>query len=210
MIYVAVGDEPFFRNNKKRSAGKGVESYKIAVLGGGGVGKSCITMRFCRSIFIDVYDPTIEDSLTRNLTYEGLPVTLDILDTAGQDDFIVLRRQWIEDRDGFILVYSVADRTTLDAGVKSFVDLIKEVKGASYDKTPVVLVGNKIDLGDERVVSDEQGRTFLTRFLPPSAVYLGVSALTGTNVSEVFHEIIKQFRKFSPPKPKKTSICTLI
>ena len=211
VLYVAEGSEPFFRESKGKKAKKGtaVAVHKIAVLGSGGVGKSCLTMRFCRSTFVDVYDPTIEDSFHRHLTLDGFPVLLDILDTAGQEDFVVLRRQWVEDRDGFILVYSITDDTTFTAALDGFVDLIREVKGESFASVPLVVVGNKCDLDDQREVPTDQGEAYASK-LNEQARFLEASALTNHNVTEVFHEIIKVFRHWDPPKSTKKGFCVLL
>lgn len=211
VLYIAEGSEPFFRDAKGKKAKKGspVAVHKVAVLGSGGVGKSCLTMRFCRSTFVDVYDPTIEDSFHRHLTLDGFPVLLDILDTAGQEDFVVLRRQWVEDRDGFILVYSITDETTFGPSLDGFVDLIKEVKGETFDKVPLVLVGNKCDLEPQREISTEDGQAYADG-LNSQARFLEASALSNHNVATVFHEIVRIFRHWDPPKATKKGFCVLL
>lgn len=59
--------------------------YKVVVLGGGGVGKSALTVRFVHSLFVEKYDPTIEDSYRRTLNVDGITVALEVLDTAGTE-----------------------------------------------------------------------------------------------------------------------------
>ena len=65
---MACNNDPFFRNKgdktgkKKARAGGSAALYKIAILGGGGVGKSCLTLRFCRSKYVEIYDPTVRTS----------------------------------------------------------------------------------------------------------------------------------------------------
>ena len=59
--------------------------YKIVILGGGGVGKSCLTFRLVHDSFVEKYDPTIEDSYRKdNFAVDGESVSIEILDTAGQ------------------------------------------------------------------------------------------------------------------------------
>eukprot|EP00490_Sorites_sp_Unknown_P007071 CAMPEP_0114656500 /NCGR_PEP_ID=MMETSP0191-20121206/12423_1 /TAXON_ID=126664 /ORGANISM="Sorites sp." /LENGTH=80 /DNA_ID=CAMNT_0001873811 /DNA_START=37 /DNA_END=276 /DNA_ORIENTATION=- len=70
------------------------KEYKIVVLGGGGVGKSALTIRLVNDNFLEEYDPTIEDSYRKQCDIDGTPCMLDILDTAGQDDFAALRDAW--------------------------------------------------------------------------------------------------------------------
>jgi len=59
--------------------------YKVVVLGGGGVGKSALTVRFVHSLFVEKYDPTIEDSYRRTINVDGITVSLEVLDTAGTE-----------------------------------------------------------------------------------------------------------------------------
>ncbi|KAJ4375899.1 Ras- protein rsr1 [Neocucurbitaria cava] len=61
--------------------------YHIVVLGSGGVGKSCLTAQFVQNVWIESYDPTIEDSYRKVLDVDGRHVVLEILDTAGTEQF---------------------------------------------------------------------------------------------------------------------------
>lgn len=58
--------------------------YKIAILGPGGVGKSCLTIRYTRNTFVESYDPTIEDAFRHQTVVDDRVVVMEILDTAGQ------------------------------------------------------------------------------------------------------------------------------
>ena len=79
--------------------------------GGGGVGKSNITMRIINGEFKDYYDPTIEDSYMKyNYMVDEEPISLEIMDTAGQDAFIGARNAYYQSNDGFVFVYSVTDK----------------------------------------------------------------------------------------------------
>lgn len=61
--------------------------YKLVVVGGGGVGKSALTIQFIQSHFVDEYDPTIEDSYRKQCTIDDETAMLDVLDTAGQEEY---------------------------------------------------------------------------------------------------------------------------
>ncbi|KXS98824.1 hypothetical protein AC578_2053 [Pseudocercospora eumusae] len=65
--------------------------YHIAVLGSGGVGKSCLTMQFVQGVFVERYDPTIEDSYRKHIDVDGRHVVLEIMDTAGTEQFTAMR-----------------------------------------------------------------------------------------------------------------------
>ncbi len=83
-------------------------------MGPGSVGKSAMTLRYVQGVFVKDYDPTIEDAYRKNTNIDDVNCVLDILDTAGQEDYTALRSTWMRERDGFLLVYSVADRGTFE------------------------------------------------------------------------------------------------
>ena len=66
--------------------------YKIVVLGSGGVGKSALTVQFVQGIFVEKYDPTIEDVYLKSIEINGHRFTLEITDTAGTVSFLLLGR----------------------------------------------------------------------------------------------------------------------
>ncbi|TWW64344.1 Ras-related protein R-Ras p23 [Takifugu flavidus] len=86
------------------------ERLKLVVVGGGGVGKSALTIQFIQSYFVSDYDPTIEDSYTKICTVDGKETRLDILDTAGQEEFGAMREQYMRSGEGFLMVFALNDR----------------------------------------------------------------------------------------------------
>lgn len=64
-----------------------LREYKLVVVGGGGVGKSALTIQFVQSHFVDEYDPTIEDSYRKQFVVDEEVALLDVLDTAGQEEY---------------------------------------------------------------------------------------------------------------------------
>ena len=103
--------------------------YKIVVLGGGGVGKSALTIRLVTDNFLDDYDPTIEDSYRKQVTIDSEGALLDILDTAGQEEFSSMQDQWMREGKGFLLVYTITSRTTFDE-VSALYEKILRVKNS--------------------------------------------------------------------------------
>ena len=69
--------------------------HKLVVLGGGGVGKSALTIRLVTDNFLEEYDPTIEDSYRKQVKIDGEAALLDILDTAGQEEFDSMQVRWL-------------------------------------------------------------------------------------------------------------------
>ncbi|VDN04281.1 unnamed protein product [Thelazia callipaeda] len=89
-----------------------MREYKIVVLGSGGVGKSALTVQFVQGIFVEKYDPTIEDSYRKQVEVDGQQCMLEILDTAGTEQFTAMRDLYMKNGQGFILVYSITAQTT--------------------------------------------------------------------------------------------------
>merc|ERR1719410_362879 len=90
------------------------EQISISVMGAGAVGKSALTLRFIQGQFVANYDPTIEDAYRKQIDVDGNQLLLDVLDTAGQEDFECLRTQWMKNKDGFLLVFSMVRRSSFD------------------------------------------------------------------------------------------------
>jgi len=165
----------------------------LAVVGGGGVGKSALTVQFIQNIFLEAYDPTIEDSYRKQAAIDDETCFLEILDTAGQEEYRALRDQYMRSGVGFVLVYSIVDRKTFDE-ISDFYDQICRVKDS--DDVPMVLVGNKCDLESERVISAEEGRNFAKQH---KMAFLEASAKMRRNVDEVFYELVREVRKRRKP-----------
>jgi len=174
--------------------------YKLVIVGGGGVGKSALTIQLIQNHFIDEYDPTIEDSYRKQVTIDEETCLLDILDTAGQEEYSAMRDQYMRTGQGFICVYAITSRSSFDE-ITSFREQILRVKDA--DKVPMVIAGNKADLESERQVSRAEGTDLARSF---SAPFMETSAKTRVNVEESFFELVREIRKEtggSKKDPKK-------
>lgn len=162
-----------------------LKEYKLVVVGGGGVGKSALTIQLIQSHFVDEYDPTIENSYRKQCTLDGELVLLDILDTAGQEEYSAMREQYMRTGEGFLLVYSINSRTSLEE-LQSFYEQIQRVKDSDF--VPVLVVGNKCDLEIERQVSYEEGLSLAKSFNCP---FLETSAKQRINVEEAFYGLVR-------------------
>lgn len=165
-----------------------LKEYKLVVVGGGGVGKSALTIQLIQSHFVDEYDPTIEDSYRKQCTIDQEQVLLDILDTAGQEEYSAMREQYMRTGEGFLLVYSINSRNSLEE-LQSFYEQIQRVKDS--DDVPVLVVGNKCDLEIERQVSYEEGLSLAKSFNCP---FLETSAKQRINVEEAFYGLVRSIR----------------
>ncbi|KAK7101407.1 ras-related protein Rap-1 [Littorina saxatilis] len=185
-----------------------MREYKLVVLGSGGVGKSALTVQFVQGIFVEKYDPTIEDSYRKQVEVDGQQCMLEILDTAGTEQFTAMRDLYMKNGQGFLLVYSITAQSTFN-DLQELREQILRVKDT--DDVPMLLVGNKCDLEDERVVGKDQGQNLARHF---NCAFLETSAKARINVSEIFMDLVRQINKKSPEqngkRTKSKKGCTVL
>lgn len=178
-----------------------MKEYKVVVLGSGGVGKSALTVQFVTGTFIEKYDPTIEDFYRKEIEVDSSPSVLEILDTAGTEQFASMRDLYIKNGQGFILVYSLVNQQSFQ-DIRPMRDQIVRVK--RFEKVPLILVGNKVDLESEREVSGSDGRALAQEWGCP---FIETSAKSKSMVDELFAEIVRQMNYATLPE-KQEQCCT--
>ncbi|ORZ01247.1 ras-like protein 3 [Syncephalastrum racemosum] len=156
-----------------------------------GVGKSALTIQFIQSQFVDEYDPTIEDSYRKQCVIDDETALLDVLDTAGQEEYSAMREQYMRNGEGFILVYSITSRLSFEE-ITTFYQQIGRVK--DRDSFPMVLVGNKCDLEADRQVSSQEGRDLAKSFGCP---FHETSAKQRIKVDATFYEVVREIRRMN-------------
>lgn len=186
-----------------------MREYKIVVLGSGGVGKSALTVQFVQGIFVEKYDPTIEDSYRKQVEVDSQQCMLEILDTAGTEQFTAMRDLYMKNGQGFVLVYSITAQSTFN----DLIDLRDQIlRVKDIDDVPMILVGNKCDLEDERVVGKDQGQNLARQF---NCAFLETSAKAKINVHEVFYDLVRQINRRCPDTKKQSrkkhkSLCVML
>eukprot|EP01105_Mastigella_eilhardi_P007415 TRINITY_DN1886_c0_g3_i1.p1 TRINITY_DN1886_c0_g3~~TRINITY_DN1886_c0_g3_i1.p1 ORF type:complete len:964 (-),score=269.19 TRINITY_DN1886_c0_g3_i1:66-2957(-) len=175
----------------------GQSEIKLVIMGGGGVGKSALTIQYIQNHFICEYDPTIEDSYRKQVTLDGVAYLLDILDTAGQEEYSAMRDQYMRTGQVFLLVYAISSRSSFDEA-PSLHDHVLRIK--EVDVAPIILVGNKCDLEGDRQVARSEGEALARSWNCP---FFETSARTRINVEEAFLEAIRMFRNATMPKEPK-------
>ncbi|KAI9323055.1 ras family-domain-containing protein [Zopfochytrium polystomum] len=174
-------------------ASKHSREFKLVVLGIGGVGKSALTIQFAQRHFVEEYDPTIEDNYRMIVTLDAQDIILDVLDTAGQEEYAAMRDQYMRSGDGFLLCYSITSRVSFEEVSKLYARIlrVKEV-----DWFPVVLVATKADLASLRAVDVDEGIECARRLLG-NATFVETSARIRVNVDEAFLALARTVRDFS-------------
>ncbi|CCE84063.1 Piso0_004666 [Millerozyma farinosa CBS 7064] len=167
-----------------------MRDYKIVVLGAGGVGKSSVTVQFVQGVYVESYDPTIEDSYRKQIEIDGRACDLEILDTAGIAQFTAMRELYIKSGKGFLLVYSVTDENSL----KELLSLREQVlRIKDSDNVPMVLIGNKCDLENDRVLSIDDGIKVSEDW--GMVPFYETSAMYKTNVDDAFIDVVRQIMR---------------
>jgi len=168
----------------------------MTVVGAGAVGKSAITVRFIAGNFVEKYDPTIEDSYRKQIEIDGSACVLDIMDTAGQEEYSALRDQYMKTGEGFILVYSVISRASFEYAIKLRGNIIRLKEAQDF---PIVLVGNKKDL-EERQIQETEGKGQADKFGIP---FVETSAKLNENIHDAFFELVRHINKYREKHPIK-------
>jgi small GTP-binding protein len=172
-----------------------VETLSIAVLGAGGVGKTCLILRLTKGTFDTDYIPTIQDYFEKRVSYEGKEYNLRIIDTAGQDEMGGITDIGIQDANACVIVYSVNSQVSFNECEK-WRDKVRSFHPEGPPK--VVLCGNKCDMPD-RPISKKMGEELANRW---GCEFLETSAKENININELF---IAALRTLLPKKaaPKK-------
>ncbi|OAF67903.1 Ras-related protein Rab-19 [Intoshia linei] len=154
--------------------------FKLLLIGDSGVGKSCILLRFSDKVYTDSYISTIGvDFKIRTFKLEDKTVKLQIWDTAGQERFRTITNSYYRGAQGIIIVFDVCDQETFN----SVSTWLKEVKSYAVDNVRCLLVGNKIDDVEKRVVNYDTAKAFADEH---KIEYFETSAKSGENVEESF------------------------
>lgn len=161
---------------------------KICAAGSYQVGKTSLIRRYAEGKFADSYIPTIGVDVTvKRITTDDQKVKILLWDTAGQEVFGRIRPMYFEGAFGCIIVYDITRS-------ESFEDLegwIAEFRIPEREKAPIVIVGNKTDLKEERVVSSEEGKKFAEKHSVP---FIECSAkLGGNEIESVYTVLVRKY-----------------
>ena len=165
--------------------------YKILLLGDCAVGKSCLLLRYCENSFQESHLATIGlDFRLKTITLENnRKIRIQIWDTAGEDRFRSITRNYYKGAHGIVLIYDVTDQQSFQH-IKDWIDKIKE---ESKEGVIIYLVGNKIDLIDKRIITNADGKKLSEEI---KIKYYETSAKDSIGVNEVFENLVKDMDNF--------------
>ncbi|EGC40380.1 rapC, RAS family GTPase [Dictyostelium purpureum] len=186
-----------------------MQTFKIVTLGASGTGKTSLTVRFVNGDFIESYDPTIEDLYRKVIeTNKGENCVLEIMDTSGTERFLAMRDLYIRNAQAFVLVYSITSRVSF-IELENIKNYICQVKEKSVSQIPIVVLGNKCDLEENRAVFPEEVEALIKRW--GSGEFMETSARIDMNIQSAFDQLVKQLfikqtEKPSSKKEKKSNL----
>lgn len=149
------------------------------------VGKTALCCRYCEDRFTESYDPTYETNYRKTIKHKGRDIDLMVTDTQGQDEQDLFRKEYCLGAHGYVLVFSVDSRRSLES-CESLNEKLISLMGAK--NVPRVLVGNKTDIERKRVVSAREGMALGKKL---GCKYIECSAKLGFGIEKVFYELLK-------------------
>ena len=161
--------------------------YKILLLGDSSVGKTCFLMRYTDNTYQEIHMSTIGiDNKFKDVELEdGKKVKIQIWDTAGQDRFRSITRNYYKGANGIVLIFDVTNKKSYE-NVKNWV---KQIKEEVSSRVTIILVANKIDDVNHRIVTKEDGEKIANEC---GLMFFECSAKTGENIEHAFNELVKK------------------
>ena len=156
---------------------------KLLLLGDSSVGKTSILLKYISNKFDESSISTVGvDYMDKIIDYNKFKIKLQIWDTSGEEKFRTITKNFYRNADGLLVVFDLTKKESYNH-IKSWINEAKE----NNDKLKTILIGNKLDLKDERIVTIDVAKQFAEK---NNLKYIETSAKDGTNINESFQAII--------------------
>jgi Ras-related protein Rab-8A len=163
--------------------------FKLLLIGDSGVGKTCVLFRFSDDAFNSTFIATIGiDFKIRTIELDDKKIKLQIWDTAGQERFRTITTAYYRGAMGILLVYDITSLKSFE-NIKTW---IRNIEQHASDDVEKMILGNKCDMKDKRVVTHEQGEQLGKEYNVP---FMETSAKADINVTEAFTAIARAIKK---------------
>ena len=158
---------------------------KIMFIGNSSVGKTSIIKRYSKNIFSTSYISTLGiDFESKNINIDNKTINLQIWDTAGQEKYKVLSKNYYNNSNAFIIVYDITNLESFES-VMNWIDQIKE---NAPENVKSILLGNKSDLEEKRKISEEEGKNLAKKI---NINFYETSAQNGANIEKAIDNLVK-------------------
>ncbi|XP_060529260.1 ras-related protein Rab-3 isoform X1 [Cylas formicarius] len=158
--------------------------FKLLIIGNSSVGKTSFLFRYADDSFTSAFVSTVGiDFKVKTVFRHDKRVKLQIWDTAGQERYRTITTAYYRGAMGFILMYDITNEESFN----SVQDWVTQIKTYSWDNAQVILVGNKCDMEDERVISFERGKQLAEQL---GVEFFETSAKENINVKAVFERLV--------------------
>ena len=184
-------------------------TLNFLILGSQTVGKTSFAQKLFKNQFLETTLMTLGIDVIRTIAeLYGNLVKIELWDTAGQERLRSIPKKYYSKGDGFFLLFDVTDRKSFD-DISGWIKDIRQTRGSSgeqdFEKKPndevLVLIGNKIDKGDQRIVTKEEANDLAKKF---DIKYYEISCKQGINIYETFCSVI--FEASSQNRRESTNI----
>ncbi|XP_068689905.1 ras-related protein Rab-8A-like [Montipora foliosa] len=173
--------------------------FKLLLIGDSGVGKTCVLFRFSEDAFNSTFISTIGiDFKIRTIELDGKKIKLQIWDTAGQERFRTITTAYYRGAMGIMLVYDITNEKSFE-NIKNWIRNIEEHASSDVEK---MVLGNKCDMEDRRVVSKERGTQLATEY---GIKFMETSAKASINVEEAFFTLARDIKLKMDKKLEQSS-----
>ena len=173
--------------------------FKIIIVGNSSTGKTKIIDRYLKNIFEDNSIPTLGFQMyKKEFQIEQDKITVQIWDTAGQEKYASLTSSYYKSAKGALVVYDITDKESFNKIEK----LVDDLKNGCDKNIYIILLGNKIDLEDRRVITKEEGENLAQKL---NLGFGEVSAKTGDGIEEAFQKLINEVYRISKNEFKSYS-----